>query len=109
MISAAKKRVGVELYLSRDGLKTGIKQLVADKDAIESEVGEVLDWRELPTKRASRVIVYRNGVDPSDEAQFAELHAWLLDHVQRFRKVFGPRVRTLDLEPSDTENSEGDD
>ena len=40
------KRIGVELYLHRDPLKLGFRQLFADKEAIEREFGEALEWQQ---------------------------------------------------------------
>ena len=109
-ISTAKfHRIGVELYLHNDPMKAGIRQLAADKSAIERDFGEALDWQELPTKKASRIVVFRQGVDPSDPAAYEELHAWMLDRMQRFRRVFGPRVRALNLDLAEDPEIEDDD
>jgi hypothetical protein len=102
-ISATRfRRIGVELYLHRDAMKTGFRQLAADKAAIESEFGEALDWQELPTKKASRIAVFRQGVDPSDAASYEDLHAWMLDRMKRFQKVFAMRVKALTLDTVDS-------
>lgn len=98
-ISTDKKRVGVELYMNNDIDKAAFRALLADKTAIEREFGERLDWQELPTKKASRIVIYRHNVDPADEAQRQELHEWMLSRMQRFKEVFATRVRNLDLEP----------
>lgn len=92
------RRVGVELYFHNDPAKTGIRQLMSQKDAIEAEFGEALEWQELPTKKASRIALFRGGVDPSNQSTFNDLHTWMLDKMERFQRVFGPRVRNLDLE-----------
>jgi hypothetical protein len=102
-ISTMRRRIGVELYLHRDPMKTGIRQLAADRLAIEGEFGEALEWQELPTKKASRIAVFRQDVDPSDPATFEDLHAWMLDRMQRFRRVFAARVKTLALEATDAD------
>ena len=94
-ISTDKERIGVELYNHNDADKSAFNALHAQKDAIEQEFGEPLDWQELPTKKASRIVVYKNGVDPSDEKQYPELHAWMLMKMDRFRMVFAARVRAL--------------
>lgn len=96
-IYTKKKRIGVELYFHNDPLKAGIRQLAADKAAIEAEFGERLEWQELPTKKASRIAIFREGFDPADVATFPEQHAWMLSRMETFRRVFGPRVKVLDL------------
>ncbi|MDC7685090.1 DUF4268 domain-containing protein [Asticcacaulis sp. BYS171W] len=97
-----KGRIGVELYLHKDPLKAGIRQLKADKTAIEQEFGEALDWQELLGKKASRIAVFKTDSDPSDENSYSELHDWMLDRMERFQRVFGQRVKQLNLELSDT-------
>lgn len=79
-------------------MKVGIRQLAAQKDEVEREFGEPLDWQELPTKKASRIAVFKQDVDPSNPAAYDELHGWMLDRMKRFRRVFGPRVKTLNLD-----------
>lgn len=91
----AKRRIGVELYLGNDATKSGIRQLESERDAIEREFGEPLDWQELPGRKASRIVVYREGVDPADEAAFEDLHAWMLARMEAFRRVFTQRVKAL--------------
>jgi hypothetical protein len=94
-ISTEKQRVGVELWTPNDVTKTAFRALEAQKAEIEREFGEPLLWEELPGKKATRIAVYRHDVDPSDERQYAELHPWMLSKMDRFKRVFSGRVRTL--------------
>lgn len=96
-IYTKKKRIGMELYLHNDPMKVGIRQLAADKAAIEAEFGEPLEWQELPTKKASRIVIFRDNFDPADTSTFPEQHAWMLSRMEAFRRVFGPRIKALDL------------
>jgi hypothetical protein len=96
-INTQKKRVGVELYIHRDPLKNAIRALEKDRQTIEQEIGEPLDWQELPGKKASRIALYRYNIDPSDESKYPEIHEWMLDKMQCFRTVFAPRVKVLKL------------
>jgi hypothetical protein len=96
-ISTDKERIGVELYIENDVEKAAFRALLAQKDTIEKEFGEPLEWQELPGKKATRIALFKSGVDPADEAQYPELHAWMLAKMDRFRIVFGPRVKALSL------------
>ena len=87
----------MELYASHDVDKTAFGALYAQKEVIEAEFGEPLLWQELPGKKASRIVLFKTGVDPSKETQYAELHAWMLSKMDLFRTVFGPRVKALAL------------
>jgi len=101
-VNSQKKRVGVELYIHRDPLKTIIRFLARQRAEIEAAIGSELDWQELPGKKASRVAIYRHNVDPSISSEYYELHAWMLDKMQRFRSTFGPRIRELSLGGDET-------
>jgi len=95
-INTKPQRVGVELYAHNDQGKVMFRQLLAQKAIIESEFGEAVDWQELPTKKAFRIAVYWL-VDPADEELRQEIHSWMLDRMQRFKRVFADRVRNLVL------------
>lgn len=107
-ISTDKERVGVELYAPKDIEKTAFHALYAQKATIEKEFGEPLEWQELPGKKATRIAIYKHGVDPSDEKQIAELHTWMLAKMDRFRMVFATRIKSLSLTPSAV-TQEGDE
>lgn len=96
-ITFEKERVGVELYIINDVGKAAFHALYAQREAVEKELGEAPDWQELPGKKATRIVSYKYGVDPSDKAQYEELHAWMLTKMDRFRQVFSPRVKSLNL------------
>jgi hypothetical protein len=96
-ISTENERCGVELVASNDTSKAAFRALYAHKEAIEKEFSEPLEWYELPGKKSTRIAVYKHGVDPSDQKQYGELHAWMLAKMDRFRKVFAARVRSLPL------------
>ena len=73
-------------------------------------IGEQLEWQELPGKKAMRIVVFKHGVDPADEAQYPAIQAWMLAKLERFRDVFGPRVKALSLPSwSGTGNVDGPD
>ena len=62
---------------------------------IESELGEPLDWLELPERKASRIILFRRTADPEDESDWPAQHAWLAQALERLDRVFRPRVKAL--------------
>ena len=86
-ILVLKKRnaVCVEFYINDD--KSIYHKLVQHKEEIESEIGLSLDWRELPDKKASRIILEKPvNLDNSDEwnSQFD----WIADICVKFKKAF---------------------
>jgi hypothetical protein len=46
------------------------------------------------TKR-SLISVARLSVNPADSAQYPDVHAWMLEEMERFRSVFEPRIAAL--------------
>ncbi|MEO5706864.1 MAG: DUF4268 domain-containing protein [Alteraurantiacibacter sp.] len=108
-IYTKKKRIGVELYFHNDPLKIAIRQLASEKAMIEAEFGEPLEWQELPTKKASRIALFREGCDPADTTTFPQQHEWMLSRMDAFRRVFGPRIRALDLTGPAEPEEEGDE
>ena len=82
-----------------------IQDLLTQRQKIEADFGEGLDWQELPGKKACRITIIRNDVDPSDEQQYPELHSWMLDKMNRFKKAFAAPVLALPR----GEETEGDD
>lgn len=97
-ISTDNERAGVEIYRHDDTGKVAYRTLLADKAAIEAEFGEPLDWQELPEKKASRIALYKLGVDPADEKRWTALHEWMLSKMERFQKVFASQVKAINLD-----------
>lgn len=58
MHNARDKCIGVELYIKHQNSKHFYNQLYAQKGEIEAEIGYELIWKELPTKNATRIILY---------------------------------------------------
>ncbi len=77
--------VGVEWYISDD--KDLYHSFYANKDFIEKEIGILLEWRELPNKKASRIIATHT-VDFEDVENWTEQFDWIIDVAMRMRKTF---------------------
>jgi hypothetical protein len=104
-ISTEKERLCVELWIVDDANKSKFRALYAQKSVVEQELGEPLSWQELPSKKGSRIALYKNEVDPADPQQYPALHSWMLDKISRFKTVFAGRVKSISEEPDD--ESEG--
>ena len=98
MQNSQKKWIGAALGLYGPLAKTHYQMLLADRAAIEAELGEPLDWEELPTKKESRIALRRAGSDPGLKVAWPEQHAWLREKLEKLDKVFRPRVKDLDAE-----------
>lgn len=75
----------VELYINDD--KDLFHSLIAKRESIEKEVGYPLDWRELPQKKASRILLARS-VDFEDRSKWSDQFDWLIDVTLKYKKAF---------------------
>lgn len=106
-----KRQIRVDLYLRQKGdpRKQAFHQLLEQRADIERAIGAALVWDELPDKQASRIYLAKENVDPLDQQQWPEQHAWLIEQVGKFRKVFRPRVKSLRLDVVDADDAADDD
>lgn len=95
ILDSQKSRIAVELYLSDENAKSYFNQLKATQDQIEIELGHKPEWKELPSRRACRIVSYRAVSDPFDEAKWPELVAWISRTLEVYYRVFHKRVLML--------------
>lgn len=84
-INTQSKQIGCEIYISNS--KETFQRLYESKDLIEKEVGEKLEWMDLPGKKACRIKLSRNA-DVEKEQNWEEYFAWMLNKAELFKKVF---------------------
>jgi len=92
-IAARDQTIGITLTVSGDDSKAHFSLLQGDKEEIENEIGENLEWRENP--KQNRVIL-KVHMDPKNKADWEKQHAWLLEKLELFHKTFSPRIKALD-------------
>ena len=80
-----RNELDVELYISED--KELFHSLFKNKDAIESDAGLIFDWRELPERKASRIVIEKN-VDFGDRDQWSIQFDWLIEVMIKMKKAF---------------------
>lgn len=86
-VSQIQKRneLDVELYISED--KDLFHSLLEKKTSIESDSGLSFDWRELPERKASRIVVSKN-VDFDDKSQWNDQFDWIIDVMLKMKSNF---------------------
>ncbi|MFT3802815.1 MAG: DUF4268 domain-containing protein [Burkholderiaceae bacterium] len=94
-VNTREKRVGMEVYIDHDNSKSMFKQLLSQKEAIEGELKQTLDWQELPDGHACRIIQVRAESPLEDGPQWPAYFAWLEGAGLRMTEVFRPRVKAL--------------
>ncbi len=90
-------RIRTELYISGSDAKTFFSLLSQQKEEIEKEFGDSLDWQELPEGQDCRIAYFLDGVDPMNEAGWSRQHLWLAEQLNAMHSVFSDRVRNLNL------------
>lgn len=90
---------GIDLYIDFgdfDKNKTAFDQMFAQKDVIEQEFGDTLDWRRLDDKRSSRVVkLYKGGGGLYDPEAWSHIQKLLIEAMIRLDKTLRRRLRNL--------------
>lgn len=86
-VSQIQKRneLDVELYINED--EELFHSLMQNKKQIEEGSGLVFDWRELPDRKASRIVLEKN-VSFNDKSQWTNQFDWLIDVMLKMKKEF---------------------
>ena len=86
-VSQIQKRnaIDVELYINDD--KELFRSLFLHKDEIELVMGVTLDWRELPERKASRIIIEKE-VILDDRAAWSQQFDYIMDICMKMKKAF---------------------
>lgn len=95
LTNTPEERIAVELYMQGSNAKKHFKRLEADKSAIETQIGQPLDWRELPERESSRILLMRPNSNIKEPKRWPEQHEWLADQLERFNSVFRPLIQAL--------------
>ena len=86
-VSQIQKRneLDVELYIDED--KELFHSLFQNKAAIETDAHLSFDWRELPERKASRIVIEKD-VDFGDKTQWNSQFDWLIGVMLKMKKAF---------------------
>ena len=91
-------RARAELYISRSDAafnKSLFDDLAKDRESLEAEFGESLNWERLDGNIASRMVVDRDGTIDDDSQALEEIKEWAIDRLLKLKTVFGPRLAEL--------------
>jgi hypothetical protein len=100
LVNTVGKRIVVGLVINHPSAKAHFKLLFDQRTEIEAEIGSSLTWLEMPNYKESRVEVYKEKTDPFNESDWPSQHQWLLENLEKFRKAFSQRARSLMLPES---------
>jgi len=94
-VNSREARIGMEVYIDHKNSKSMFKQLIAQIEAIETELKVKLEWLELPDGHACRILQVRPDSALEDETQWPTYFAWLEDAALQMTHVFRHRIKAL--------------
>lgn len=80
-----RNAIGVKLYINDD--KELFKSLRSHKEDVEKNMGFALEWRELPERKASRIIVEKE-VKLDDQSAWTEQFIYIMDVCTKMKMAF---------------------
>ena len=92
MLSTEKKHIGVRLYLSGPNAAEHFHMLVVQREIIEREFGEPLEWLESFGRNPCGVTLRKDNTDPTDETDWSNQFEWLRLNLEKLDEIFRPRV-----------------
>lgn len=84
-INSRDKQYACEIYISNN--KELYTKLFENKNEIENELGDKLEWMELPEKKASRIKLFTLG-DFDNQMEWNKAFEWMQEKAENFQKVF---------------------
>jgi hypothetical protein len=88
-------RLGVELWLAGYRAKHYFRELITQKQEIESRLGFELDWQELPEALGCRIAVWYPDASLEDRSRWDEYMNWFTQQLVTMDQVLRPIVRAL--------------
>lgn len=102
--------VTVSLVLDGPEAKSFFSLLEAQKEEIEQELGEQLQWLRKPDTKVSYIRLTKRDEDYRERSRWPEQHSWMAKNLARFMLTFRDRVKALDIAdaPPQQDESQGD-
>lgn len=97
VVDTRLKTASVRLIVSGDMAKEHFRLLHKQKDEIEQEISETLEWRELPNNKQSQINLSKPGFDLLENSTWDAQIQWHFNSLERFHKTFSSRVQELDV------------
>ncbi len=95
-VNTRESKLGIALKIAdKNNAKIFYNLLLLDKENIEAEMQEKLEWRELPDNTKSEIILFKNNVNLSNKKDWSYQHKWLKENIEKFDKVFRKRIKEL--------------
>lgn len=103
LVNTKENRISLALTLTGPDAKPHFYLLSQEREQIEKEFGETLEWLELPERQESRIMLHDKQTAPNDRDDWPNQHAWLSEKLETFDAVFRTRVKQLDASMYDSQ------
>jgi len=90
----------VEVYIdtgNKESNDMAFEELKENSVALNERIGTELAWDPLPAKRACRIYLARGATIDDDDQKLTEVIEWATPLIVRFREVFGPMVKNIQI------------
>ena len=90
----------VELYLDSDKASNEalFNYLHGEREAIEAEFGEELDWQRLDKKKGCRVAVFPRDADiENDDTTLEDIQVWMVEKLWSLDRALGPKLESYPI------------
>jgi hypothetical protein len=77
VVGMREASIAVELTFWYDQTQAYFAILSRDREAIEAEVGEPLEWQAQGDRKHSKIRIKREGVDLGNRQEWPDQHRWL--------------------------------
>ena len=94
VVNVKSGRIGVQLIIQGIDAKAHYSAIAEQREEIEEEAGEKLEWRKLPDKKESQINIWYE-CHPADQLARERQHKWLFEKLQIFHKTFGERIKAI--------------
>ena len=91
-----KNLVTACLLIKGDNAEAHFYLLRKEREEIEQELGETLEWDPRPNARSCFVSISRTVSDLEDQSIWSDLLKWQYERLEDLHRVFAPRIKTLD-------------
>ena len=85
LLDSRQQTIGVEIYIADDNAL--FHRFLSQKQIIEASVGQALDWRELPNRKSSRIVLRRTA-DIHNRKQWNEYFDWYRIYAEKMLQAF---------------------
>lgn len=95
-LNSREKFIGVELLLEPPNAKKHFWLLKEQQADIGDQIGELLEWLELPGRKSSRIVAFNRNADPTNQNGWPDQIEWMASMLKIFYETFHQRVKDLD-------------